>query len=505
VHEIIVVSDLHLGRGRNPRTGRYHRLEAFFYDDDFFHFCEYIVDDARQRQVPIKLVLNGDTFDLLRIDHEPQPGESLSMRERKYGPTHTPSNAADTMRSIIAGHPRFVAGVAGVLAAGHRVVFLPGNHDPEMQWQPVQDVVRAAILDALREREGDAAASAAAERILFEPWFHYEPGRIWIEHGNQYDPENSFEYSLRTDFTSLPDAVHRAEKDVPLGTFFQRYLYNSFGNITFIVPNSRSNLRYFRWLLINRPRMLARVARQQAPFFVQVLRRLASAVISTDELRACHQRELEGLARTSALGDRLYQIDGFKQVRGATLMARRIVSRAIKLAAYGLLAGLLSAGMWFVGFHAISQMEAGFGWKAALFLALNFLFLLVAIGFLAYYLLRPPGSPPDPGSRRAARQIANLLSVPLVTFGHTHDEVVANFDRDDGRPTWYFNTGTWIAVFTYDELLPRERVQYTFLRIRGTEGELLHWSPARREPAPVILLEEEHRFEPARPSGTPVA
>jgi hypothetical protein len=39
--------------------------------------------------------------------------------------------------------------------------------------------------------------------------------------------------------------------------------------------------------------------------------------------------------------------------------------------------------------------------------------------------------------------------------------------------------------------LPRERVQFTFLRVRGLEAELLQWSPGRDRPMPVILLEED--------------
>ena len=102
--------------------------------------------------------------------------------------------------------------------------------------------------------------------------------------------------------------------------------------------------------------------------------------------------------------------------------------------------------------------------------------------------------------RRAAGQIGGLLGVPLVVFGHSHDEVVWRLPRHEGV-TWYYNTGTWIAVFTHDQLLPRERVQYTFLRVRGDAAELLHFSPGRGEPIPVILLEEDRWSEPTRPSN----
>ena len=110
---------------------------------------------------------------------------------------------------------------------------------------------------------------------------------------------------------------------------------------------------------------------------------------------------------------------------------------------------------------------------------------------MMYFLLRPAGLGPDPWMAKTAKKIASLVEVPIVTFGHTHDEDVTALSLDGGA--WYFNTGTWIAVFTPDALLPRERVQYTFLRIRGDKGELLHWSPGRGEAMPVVLIDGEKR------------
>ena len=66
-------------------------------------------------------------------------------------------------------------------------------------------------------------------------------------------------------------AAAAAEGDLPLGNFFQRYLYNAFGSITFLVPSSRANYRYFRWLLANEPRLLLRVTLGHARFLVQLL------------------------------------------------------------------------------------------------------------------------------------------------------------------------------------------------------------------------------------------
>src|SRR5687768_15360554 len=110
MHDLVVMSDLHLGRGLDPESGRYHLLETFFYDEDFKRFCHYLCTDASTRGVSLRVVLNGDVFDLLRIDPE-EPDAASLPRERRYGPTLTPTVAARTVAQILKGHPGFVEGL----------------------------------------------------------------------------------------------------------------------------------------------------------------------------------------------------------------------------------------------------------------------------------------------------------------------------------------------------------------------------------------------------------
>ncbi len=485
-HDIVVVSDLHIGRGKNLDTRRYYRLEAFFYDDDFLRFCDHLIDDARMRTCKFKLVLNGDTFDLLRVDHDAMAGQNL--REKRYGPPLTPSVATHIMTQIIAGHPVFMQALARVLAAGHEVIFLPGNHDIEMQWEDVQAVVRDALLDVVRREGSEEEADHAARLLQFRQWYYYEEGRVWIEHGCQYDPENAFRFYLRKNLAQHGDAVHKAEVDVPLGTFFQRYLYNQFGNITFLVPNSRSQFRYFRWLLVNRPRLLAHVATVHVPFVWQVLRRITKSGKRNSELRDCHKEELAEMVSSSPLGEKLRTIEGYKRIElDAAILAKRAMVRAVKIAAYVLLAAVLTTGLWTLGAQSIGTATFGVGFKALLFVGLNSGFLILTLVAMIYLLLRPSGPGPDPWLGPSANKIAELLDVSIVTFGHTHDEDLRPLNLRGGA--WYYNTGTWIAVFTPDSLMPRERVQYTFLRIVGHEGKLEHWSPGRSETMPVVLID----------------
>jgi hypothetical protein len=494
--DLIVVSDLHLGRGHDPATKRYHRLEAFFYDEDFRAFCRWACADAAARGMPLALVLNGDVFDLLRIEPEfPPEGTHL---EKRFGALPTPPIAARMVADVLTGHPSFLEALADVLAAGHELVLVCGNHDLELQWPQVQEEVRRALTVALAARR----APEALARLRFEPWFLYEPGRIWIEHGCQYDPENAFHFPLRSRLADSPFVAQIAERDMPLGNFFQRYLYNAFGSITFIVPSSRANYRYFRFLLANQPRLLVRVVRSQGRFLLQLLRRLARYPEPGWQRAAevAHRAELEQLAERSGLGEKLRAIDALK-FRGADAAraASGMMRQAAKLAAGAIGSAILALALLTAASHAIEALTLGFGWKALLSLVLYLAFGALSASALVAAAMRVPADEPPRPLRAAAERIAEILDVPIVTFGHTHDEVVSPIARASGR-AWYFNTGTWLAVFTHDILVPRERVQYTFLRVRGGEAELLQWSPGRGREMPVVLLEEGPAAGPVRPS-----
>ncbi len=491
MHDLIVVSDLHIGRGKNASSGRHYELETFFYDEDFLKFCEYLCKQAQERSVPFKLVFNGDTFDLLRLDPVPLP-EDFQHEPIAYNPVMTPARAAAEMARVFEGHPKFLDALTLVLDEGNEIVMLPGNHDIEVQWEPVRSAIRRAIRNAPRLAGNSARADAALSRLSFHSWFYYEPGRAWIEHGCQYDPENAFKYPLRGGLVEMEDALHQAELDNPLGNFFQRYLYNAFGHITFIVPSTRANSRYMKWLVFNQPQLLARVITSHWRFWWQVLRRVAKYPSrQRDRIAKAHERELEQLANDSGLDDKLLRIDALKETRAdVTATLNSLGRQALKLGGAVLMIGLLVLGLWFAAIHGLQQLEMGLMGKATVFLTFGFIFLFSAFGAVLYILTRANAAVPPQPLREAAAKIGTMLEVPIVTFGHTHDEVLYRHEVSEDADTWYYNTGTWIAVFTHDVLLPRERIQFTFLRIRGKEAELLHWSPGRGSPMPVILLEE---------------
>lgn len=517
-HDLFVLSDLHMGRGINPETRRYYTLENFFFDEDFVKLVNFLCTDAAGRGRGFRLIFNGDTFDLLRIDPPPD-GHEGSRRERRFGPTHTPPQAARTVREILAGHPGFVRGLAQVLNAGHSIVFLPGNHDIEMQWAPVQRVVREALAEQLLAAYGEASLPRLDD-LSFAPWYYHEPGRIWIEHGCQYDPENSFRYLLRGPFgdlfespqsadapTAAPsddkDAAHsddprmqafyELEQDMPLGNFFQRYLFNAFGHITFIVPSTRANLRYVKWLLFNAPGLLFRVLFSHGPFSFQVLRRLSQQANrpARQVLSRTHEASLASLCDDSGLGEKLREIDGMKEIRADAVQAARALGwQMLKFFAGVTAVGVGVTALYLFCLSLLSKFVLGSGTSAFLFLMSPLIVTVAAFGGILWSIVGTTEDVSPRPLRRAAQRIATTLHVPVVSFGHSHDEELWRLDLPDGGRAWYCNTGTWIAVFTHDVLAPRERIQYTFLRVRGQEAELLQWSSSRGEPRPVILLDE---------------
>ena len=283
-----------------------------------------------------------------------------------------------------------------------------------------------------------------------------------------------------------------AERDMPLGNFFQRYLYNAFGSISFIVPSSRANYRYFRFLLANQPRLLFRVARSQGWFMLQLLRRMARPpdpeLQRAAQWRTTPSSENWRSGAVSASGCTRSRRSGS---RAPTPRERCIgMGRQVAKLALGLVLGaVFVVALLTASAHAIDSLAVGFGLKALLSLMLYVAFgTLAAVALVAAAIRLPVDEPPRP-LRIAAARIAALLDVPIVTFGHTHEEVVSRSSGAIAR--WYFNTGTWVAVFSHDVLVPRPTVQYTFLRVRDHDAELLQWSPGRSGALPIVLLEDD--------------
>ena len=123
---------------------------------------------------PVELVLAGDFFDFLQIGVVPEGENRASLTVGRPG-----------YREMFAALRSFREG------EGRRVVYLPGNHDAEVWWNP-------GIRRTLRE-EGLVDDFAFSYLAAVDPG----DGRgrvVYCEHGNQLDPANTVEdYGDRLD------------------------------------------------------------------------------------------------------------------------------------------------------------------------------------------------------------------------------------------------------------------------------------------------------------------
>jgi 3',5'-cyclic AMP phosphodiesterase CpdA len=149
---VVFVSDSHIGGD----PGR----DIFESPDELVT----LLDEIDAHPGPVELVLAGDFFDFLRIAEVPEGANRASV-----------TIARPEYRALFDRLRRFAAG------GSRTVVYLPGNHDAEMWWNPE---IRATL-----ERDGLVHEFALSYTACFES----DPAWIvYCEHGNQFDPANTF-------------------------------------------------------------------------------------------------------------------------------------------------------------------------------------------------------------------------------------------------------------------------------------------------------------------------
>ncbi|MCB9643903.1 MAG: hypothetical protein H6728_12580 [Myxococcales bacterium] len=196
-HLLVILSDIEMGAGG--------------FTDDFPHtdFLAELIDEYSEdySNNPVSLIFNGDTFDYLKVSidglypHAVDEAVALAKTER-----------------IVATHDVFFAALSRFLQRDPQkrdIYFLLGNHDLEIVFPAVQEM--------LKDKIGDH------QRVFF-PGISLRIGDVHIEHGNQedslfrIDPEKPFvEYQGR-DILNLPwGSVALLEAILPLHNELYHY------------------------------------------------------------------------------------------------------------------------------------------------------------------------------------------------------------------------------------------------------------------------------------------
>ena len=368
---VVFVSDSHIGG--DPGCDGFEspaELEALF-------------EELAALERPVELILAGDFFDFLQIGEVPEGEDRASLTVSR------PEYAA-----LFAALKNFRSGDS------KRVVYLPGNHDAEVWWNPgIQETLKAAGLVDEFAYSYLASIDVGGERRV-----------VYCEHGNQLDPVNVVEdysdsldtplgHHVVTDFTRRVAPYGEVSPGLDLseikmvyplvaipGWVAGRYFYDFVGKV-------------FSYLLLP---LLAAYA----------LYRTAAYLLTPRSSRA-----------------------GFFNVSGEL---PRIHELFLDLAAFGFVILLVFAIFFFVIRHVVRR-------------TLN----AVSPGRETRSNARPGYSPAE-ASRKKIEEILNgerrppmapsldPTTVDVFVSGHTHLPSLSEIERPGGRRSALVNSGCWL-------------------------------------------------------------
>jgi UDP-2,3-diacylglucosamine pyrophosphatase LpxH len=422
-HRYLVVSDLHLADVEDHEDGwRYFKGSQYLFTEDFTTLLE---DFAEESECHNTLILNGDIFDFDLVASCPkEPTWPVSPSERGRGLRPTPEKSAWKLAQILGHHAEFMTALVSFVAAGNRIVYVLGNHDRELHFPAVEEVLRNELESTAQQLGGSFDQSA----FTVEPWFFYEEGRIYVEHGHQYDYYTSFKYIL-------DPVVHRRggeELALPMGNISNRLLMSRMGyfnpHTTDYILNMYSYLaHWFRFYAFTRRNLL--LSWLLGSFMT--LRRLISTKRRLVRRPRGYQKRLEQQAEHTGISpEKLRALDALKRPPIAGRVFRIIrefwidrLIMAIFMTGSTIALALVPIPLW------IKLMV-----PLSCFPLLYFLYESLVQGETVFSA--------EAGVNRHAFPIAQLLEVPLVVFGHTHSPGL----RPMGPNSTFVNTGTWAPM-----------------------------------------------------------
>ena len=230
----VIVSDLHIGAG--PLDNCDPELET--------HIVRFLQEHLTHL-APLELIVNGDLFDFVQTP--PFQGSDLESASSDDIPLcFTEDQSLTKLCAIADAHPQIFSALRTFLDthADNTLVVLPGNHDADFFWPSVQTHFSNLL--------GSQNLSAGRLRVHLEPV--YRPSRcsgIWIEHGHQHDPCNTFTVQNQRRWSTdappmLPDATGQYRLLECIGTRFLIRFLNRLDTDYPFVDNVKPFSRFLR-------------------------------------------------------------------------------------------------------------------------------------------------------------------------------------------------------------------------------------------------------------------
>ncbi len=220
----LILSDLHLGRGRLLADGSMNTLEEFYFSDKLVEFIQYYSSGAF-RESDVEIIFNGDFLNFLQVDYR---GHFLT--------SITESISVEVLKSIIGGHLQVFKAMGEFLANPFRkITYVIGNHDQSMMFQGCRDYLDQIVGYPLQYKN----------IVYFVDGIHVEHGHMH-EAANRVDPRKFF---LKQ---GLPEPI----LNLPFGSHFFIELVLKVKEKYPHVDKIRPFDAMIKWAFFNEPKML---------------------------------------------------------------------------------------------------------------------------------------------------------------------------------------------------------------------------------------------------------
>ena len=424
---LLVFSDVHLGSDLNDHTAHLRRSTRI--DTDLVRFLDHY-REAPEGADRWRVVIAGDFIDFIGMSVDPADTDALptdlNAEERIHGLGNASDHARAKLRRVAKRHPDVFEALGLMVARGHALTMVHGNHDLEFHWEDVQTDFRALLLGAAERSEqcGVVDARAFCERIEFNPWFFYWGGVAYIEHGHQYDPFCATDYQMAPLSPLDPRRMIRGFCDVLL-----RYVVRPTSGMR---ESGHETMGALDYVAFAARQGIGGMFRLGVRFFEAVVElfRLRRAHFSeaARALREEHERRMGLLAEATRIG--------IERLSALAALQSQPVTRSIR----GILASVLLDRLALALLCSLLLVVTGvLGLRSGHFF---FASASIALGWVLGHRYLAKQRHLDPGEQMADRasQLARLLPAAFVVMGHTHTPVEKPVA--DGAAT-YINLGAW--------------------------------------------------------------
>ncbi|MEO7110962.1 MAG: hypothetical protein ABI183_11040 [Polyangiaceae bacterium] len=441
---LLVLSDVHLGSDLNTQaitTGFGRRSKRV--DDDLVKLLEHY-RGIRPAGARWRVVIAGDFIDFIGMAIPPGENELetvLNDEEREHGVGNSEDHARLKLRHVVKRHANVFRALAGFLADGHAITIVHGNHDVELYWESVRKDLSSTLLgfaNASGTTSGDLES-----RIEFCPWFFYQQGVAYIEHGHMYDPLCATE-SIMAPLSPLdPRRVARGFCEV-----FLRYVVRPTRGMR---EHGHENTGIFDYLRMGARLGVSGMLTLGLRFLLAIIELIrVQRGFLTDAARALkveNEKRMTELALKTLLGiDRLrelaaLQVPPVTRTIGGILASVLIDRLAVAVAALASLSVFVPLAIHRHGGASIIAIVA---------------IVAAWLGAHSYLSARRKIDPAMDMAERASK-LARLFPAAFVVMGHTH--VPQRQPIDEGRAT-YINLGSWDE----DEVTEQDTMPYEAAR-----------------------------------------